>query len=205
MCHHYRLDATQDDLLIAFASFISVHQQPIPIGSFYPPGPVPVIRQDANGKGGLLPMEWGLLPSWWKPSGKSRSRKTYQRHTFNARYETVDEKPSFREAFKHRRCLVPVTHFEENGHYFSLPDNRLFAFAGLWESWQSGGESLLSCTFLTTESNAEIQAVDQPRMPIILQNETEYSLWLNPDVDSCASLTELLCPAEDGLLKSQPL
>ncbi len=204
MCHHYKLDAVFDDLFIAFTSFMSTYQQPF-AGSFYPTNRVPVIRQADDGQRELLPMEWGLLPPWWKPSPKSKSRKTFQRRCFNARYETVDEKPSYREAFKRRRCLVPVTHFEENGHYFSLPGSKPFAFAGLWESWQGSKEKVLSCTFLTTESNAEIQAVDHHRMPIVLRNEAEYSLWLNPDVDSCASLTELLTPAEDGLLEVQKI
>ncbi len=201
MCHHYQLEATFDELLITFAPLMPTNQQPV-AGSFYPTNRVPVIRQGDDGRRELLPMDWGLLPPWWKPSPQSRTRTIFQRRCFNARYETVDEKPSYREAFKRRRCLVPVTHFEENGYYFSLPGNRVFAFAGLWESWQSKGEQVLSCTFITTESNAEIQAVGHHRMPILLRDETEYSRWLNPDVDSCASLTELLCPAEDGLLEA---
>ena len=204
MCHHYKLDAVVDDLFIAFSSLSSTYQQRV-AGSFYPTNRVPVIRQCDDGQRELLQMEWGLLPPWWKPSLKSKTRTIFQRRCFNARYETVDEKPSYREAFKFRRCLVPVTHFEENGHYFSLPGCKPFAFAGLWESWQGRNEQVLSCTFITTESNVEVQAVAHHRMPIVLRDESEYSLWLNPDVDSCASLTELLYPAEDGLLQAEKM
>ncbi len=205
MCHHFKLVAMVDDLWIAFKSFMDSCPQTIPTGSFYPTNPLPVIRQSDDGKGELVPMEWGLLPSWWKPPAKSKSRKVFQRRCFNARCETIDEKPSYREAFKRRRCLVPASHFEEKGHYFSLPGNKLFAFAGLWESWQSEDESVLSCTILTTDPNAEVRSVGHPRMPIVLRNDDDYSLWMNSDIDSREPLAELMRPFEDGLLEIVPI
>lgn len=213
MCYHFKLDATADQLLFAFQSFLPNDPLPVPTGDFYPISLVPVIRQKDDGQPELLPMEWGLLPSWWQPSQQSSSRQSkprhaFQRHCFNARYETVDEKPAYREAFQHRRCLVPVTQFEENNHYFSLPETspekKLFAFAGIWESWQDANETILSCTFLTTEANAEVEAIGHDRMPLLLRTETEYHQWLNPDINSCASLTQLLYPANDGVLTSEP-
>jgi len=198
MCHHYQLDAIADDLFIAFNSFMSMPET-LPLGSFYPTSLIPVIRPCDKGRE-IVPMEWGLLPSWWKPSPKTKSRKVFQRRCFNARCETANEKPSYREAFKRRRCLVPVTRFEEKSHYFSLAGGTLFAFAGLWESWQSEGETVQSCTFLTSEPNAEVRSVGHHRMPIVLRDESEYSLWLNPDIDSREPLAELLMPLEDGQL-----
>ena len=200
MCHHYKLDAIVDELFITFKAFMSAAHKQIPLGNFYPINQVPVIRQDEDGKRELLPMEWGLLPAWWKPSGKCKTRKIFQRRCFNARSETVHEKPSYREAFKSRRCLVPVSSFEEKKHYFSFDDQKLFAFAGLWESWQGEDEEILSCSFLTTEPNAEIRSIGHSRMPILLRNETEYSKWLNPDLDCREALEELLLPTNDGLL-----
>lgn len=95
-------------------------------------------------------MRWGQLPFWWKPSGRKTSPQAFQRKCFNARGETIQEKPAFREAFKHRRGLIPATEFFEKGHYFSLPDNRPFVFTGLWDKWQ-GAEGLIeSCTLVTT-------------------------------------------------------
>lgn len=212
MCHHYKLDAIVDELFVSFRFFMSAPQIQIPLGSFYPTNLVPVIKQcedDAFSESGraeqgsdreLVAMEWGMLPSWWKPSDKCKTRKTFQRRCFNARAETVHEKPSYRDAFKRRRCLVPVTHFEEKGHYFSLTNQKLFAFAGLWESWQGAEEIVHSCTFLTTEPNAEIRSIGHHRMPIVLRTEEQYAAWLNPDIDSREPLAELLYPAIDGLL-----
>lgn len=208
MCYHFKINTTTKQLLSAFQALMPDDPQSVPTGNFYPTSLIPVVRQSDDGQRELLSMEWGLLPSWWQSSQQSKSRHTFQRRCFNARYETVDEKPAYREAFQHRRCLVPVTQFEENNHYFSLPgahpEKKLFAFAGLWESWQDDNETVLSCTFLTTEANAEIEAVGHNRMPLLLRTETEYNQWLNPDIHSCASLTQLLYPADDGVLISEP-
>ena len=74
-----------------------------------------VVRQDPDGDRELVVCNWGLLPFWWKPSAKHKSHKSFQRITFNARGETIHEKPSYREAFKSKRCLIPWTEFFEHG------------------------------------------------------------------------------------------
>ena len=90
----------------------------------------------------LSPMRWGLVPLWWKkPLSELPS-------TFNARAETVAEKPMFRSAFKARRCVIPASGFYEwtgakgakTPHYFSAPDGRPLAFAGLWETRERSGD-----------------------------------------------------------------
>ncbi len=143
---------------------------------------------------------WGLVPSWAKdPSVGARM--------FNARAETADVKPSFRAAWKRRRCLVPA-----DGFYEWTPKNRdhrpfhfrpsrgtLMAFAGLYEHWQGeGGEVIESCTVLTTAANADLEGVHH-RMPVIL-DPGEVASWLDPESDP-ESLKALTISAPAGTLE----
>ena len=125
-------------------------------------------------------MLWGLVPSWAKDM-------SYASNLINARSETVHEKPSFRNAFKRRRCLVLADGFFEwqkkNSkspsipYYFHLVDKKPFAFAGLWELWEPpDGSQLLSCTIITCPAN-EIVSPIHPRMPVMLTGEGMWD-WL---------------------------
>jgi putative SOS response-associated peptidase YedK len=138
--------------------------------------------------------KWGLVPSWAKD-------KSMGARLINARSETVQEKPSFREAFKQRRCIIPADGFYEwrrtggkkQPYFFRMEDERPFGFAGLWERWEGlGGEVIHSCTILTTGANEVLRPVHD-RMPVILHPE-EYSLWLEADARERESLVELLRP-----------
>ena len=133
------------------------------------------------------------MPRWAKdPSVGNR--------LINARAETVTEKPSFREAFKCRRCLVPMEGFYEwsrrgdrkRPFYFHMRDGEPFAVAGLWETWEGDGRVLETCTLLTTEAN-ELLAGYHDRMPVILGPE-DYDLWLDAGVRSAERLLPLLRP-----------
>jgi len=166
----------------------------------YPLSMGPVVRLDADWERELIPMQWGLLPPWWKPSAKSKSRKTFQRQCFNARSETVHEKPTYRAAFKSRRCLIPVHRFDEKDHWFAQPSGEPFAFAGLWERWHNDEETVESYTFLTTEPNPLIASVGHHRMPIVLTNPEDQTRWLSPDVVDRAPLESLLKPAGPDVL-----
>ena len=128
-----------------------------------PTQPVLAVRADtADGRrADLLP--WGLIPPW-SPD------PTVGAKMFNARSETVAEKPAFREAFAQRRCVVPVDGFYEwrkvgkgrHPHYFSRTDGRLLALAGLWERWEyPGGKVIESCSVLTTEANQLLRRFEQ--------------------------------------------
>jgi len=138
---------------------------------------VPVITGDAPGQ--LAFMQWGLVPSWAKdPSVSSKM--------INARSETLAQKPSFRDAFAKRRCLVPVDGFFEwrkEGNqkypmYIHLKDRQLFAMAGLWETWKTPeGDVLQTCTIITTEPNPFV-AQFHHRMAVILSPES-YASWLD--------------------------
>ncbi len=121
---------------------------------------------------------WGLIPSW------SKDRKIGAR-MINARAETAAEKPAFRAAFRQRRCLIPATGFYEwhktdrgkQAYHICREDLSVFAFAGLWEHWEKGAETVYSCTILTTAANALMQSIHE-RMPVVV-NSGQYPLWLD--------------------------
>ena len=143
---------------------------------------IAAIRNAAEAGRELVLLRWGLLPFWAKdPSIGNRM--------INARAETVAEKPSFRAAYKHRRCLVLADGFYEwkleNGtktpYFISLASSEPFAFAGLWENWQDkeSGASIQSTALITTSANEFMSAVHD-RMPIILLPHTA-DRWLSGD------------------------
>jgi putative SOS response-associated peptidase YedK len=134
-----------------------------------PTSAIEVLRAGSAGLE-LTPMRWGLVPSWWKKPLEELPS------TFNARAETVAEKPMFRAAFKSRRCIVPASGFYEwtgeKGHkiphYFSRPDGLPLALAGLWEHWRDAdGKELLSATILVGAANRWMSGFHE-RMPILL-------------------------------------
>ncbi|MBT3925806.1 MAG: SOS response-associated peptidase [Rhodospirillaceae bacterium] len=145
-------------------------------------------------------LRWGLVPSWAKDSSMAA-------RMINARAETVAQKPSFRDAFKQRRCLVPADGFYEwrgpkgakQPYRILSPDQGLFAFAGLWERWDKGGaEPIESFTIITTEANSKLAAV-HARMPVIL-DPADFERWLSPDLAVNDALA-LLRPAPDEALE----
>ncbi len=141
-------------------------------------------------------LRWGLIPSWAKDP-----KIGYK--LINARAETVSEKPLFRSAFGKRRCLIPATGFYEwqqvegsrlkQPYFIGVQDEGLFAFAGLYEQWESpDGDVLETCTIITTTAN-EIVASIHERMPVILAGQ-EYALWLDPSFGKIDRLQALLAP-----------
>jgi putative SOS response-associated peptidase YedK len=144
----------------------------------------------------LTQLKWGLVPSWSKDAPTSKG-------LINARAETITEKPSFREAFKKRRCIIPASGFYEwqkkgtgakQPFYFYLKEKEVFGFAGLWEEWldKQTGELLETCTIITTEANDVLKPVHD-RMPVILQSDG-YDEWLDTKVKDTSRLRELLKP-----------
>ena len=152
----------------------------------------------------LVALRWGLIP-FWADDPSIGNRMT------NARSETVAEKPSFRRAFKSQRCLLVADGFyewqETNGKkqpsYITLKDGRPFGLAGLWECWDKQGESIESCTILTTDAN-EIMSAIHDRMPVIIPPE-KYSLWLDPAEHDPKKLTGLLRPFDSDEMTAYPV
>lgn len=161
---------------------------------------------------GLAPrageMQWGLIPRWTK-AGDRRPRAL-----INARSETVHIKPSFRESFRRRRCVLPADGFYEwktmpDGktkvpYRITLKDNRLFAFAGIWDRWTDPeGNTVYSCALLTTTPNVLVAQIHN-RMPVILDADG-ISLWLDPGIDEREPLEPLLQPYPAGAMTAYPV
>jgi len=147
-------------------------------------------------------MRWGLVPRW-------AENKNVGYRLINARGETVDKKPAFRDAFFKRRCLVPADGFYEwrknNGtktpFRIMLPTGKPFAFAGLWEKWinpRDKKEELYSFTIITTDAGAAVKEI-HPRMPVMVVDEKSWERWLDPRAD-VEILKEILKPYEGELL-----
>ena len=145
-----------------------------------------------HGKRELVTLKWGLVPFWAED-------ESIGSRMINARLETAAEKPSYRDAFKKRRLLIPVSGFyewkSEDGvkqpFYIKRKDGQLFSLAGLWERWNKRSEPFESCSILTTEPNDLIAKLHN-RMPLIISQEF-YERWLDPAVEGSA-LQELLTP-----------
>jgi putative SOS response-associated peptidase YedK len=137
---------------------------------------------------------WGLIPSWADdPSIGYRM--------INARAETVADKPSYRSAFKRGRFPIVADGFYEwkkgdgktkQPFYIKLKNDRPFAFAGLAEKWNREGETIESCTIVTTEPN-ELMAGIHNRMPMIMPSNV-YDLWLDPEFEGKEKLLSMLRP-----------
>ncbi len=196
MCGRYTLAKGKGEW--AFAH-VRIEWKGAPRYNIAPSQRAPIIRLE-QGLPVVRELRWGLVPSWAKDAKIGNS-------LVNARAETVAEKPSFRSAFKRRRCLVPADGFYEwqqlgklkQPWRFVRPDDRPFVFAGLWESWRDpsepGAEPLESFTVITTEPNA-VAAPVHDRMPVILDGES-IRRWLDKET-SPDSLAALLRPCPDA-------
>ena len=169
-----------------------------------PSQPVPAVT-DAQSRQ-VEWLRWGLIPFWAKDMAIGS-------RLINARSETVTEKPSFRQAFAQRRCLILADGFYEwqrskekkspsIPYHFHRKDRGAFAFAGLWERWRNPeGEELRSCTILTTAANGVVAPVHD-RMPVILSGADLWA-WLNPAEP--AELQALLKPYPEDWLEAYPV
>jgi len=170
---------------------------------------IPVVRGSEVGEGEreLRMMRWGLIPSWAKDPGIGS-------RMINARAETVAEKPSYRSAFKKRRCLIPADGFYEwrkepggkQPFYLRMRDGSAFGFAGLWETWSPRGadtEEVLSASIITTEPN-EVAAEVHNRMPVIHSPDL-YDAWLDPDNNDREWLLSMLASYPAGEMEAYPV
>jgi putative SOS response-associated peptidase YedK len=204
MCGRYVLNAPED-----LSERFQLRQLAIELPHTWnaaPTNQLPVIIEDEEGEREAQLMQWGLIPRWAKP-GDKRSLAP-----INARAETLAEKPMFRNLIKRHRCLVPANGFYEwknlgdrkQPYYVTVPDDPLFAFAGLYESFANDdGEETSTYTIITTEPN-ELMANLHTRMPVIL-HESDEEEWLDPEVTDPMQVERLLVPYPADEMEAVPV
>jgi putative SOS response-associated peptidase YedK len=203
MCGRFTLTATVDQLIDRFdVEFFLEQEEYLPSYNVAPSQSVlAVINNGSHKRMGFL--RWGLIPPWAKDMSIGSKM-------INARAETLSEKPSFRNAYKNKRCLIVADSFYEWKRIDSktktpmrikLKSDELFAMAGLWESWKSPeGKTIYSCSVITTQPNELVQDIHD-RMPVILKPEDEKN-WLDPSISDTSKLQPLLKPLEPSLMEA---
>lgn len=200
MCGRFNL-VTDAQGVVAFFNVLYCPEL-LPRYNIAPTQEVPAVVW-VDGAREVVMLRWGLVPSW------SRDPAIGNR-MINAKAETVAEKPAFRAAFRRRRCLIPASGFYEwqaqaggkQPWHICRREGGLMALAGLWEHWDSAGQTLRTCTILTTDANQGIAPI-HARMPVILQPDS-FAAWLQPDT-SPAVLQGLLHACPEEYLRSYPI
>ena len=199
MCGRYLIISTPE----AIRQFFRYPEQPnFPARyNIAPTQPVPIVRL-FEGKRQFTLLRWGLIPSWVKdPRGFTL--------LINARSESVNDKPAFRNAMKRRRCLIPADGFyewsEQGGRkrpYLVRPlDGGPIAFAGLWENWMGpNGEEMETVAIITTEASSDIAHVHH-RMPVIVPPEA-FDFWLDCANVDAVTAAAVLVPTRPGLIEA---
>lgn len=200
MCGRYRLTRKKEILAEHFGIEPDDNWQPR--YNVAPTQDIAVIRQHRDEPKRIASvMRWGLIPFWSKDPNAGFKM-------INARAEDVAEKPAFREALRKRRCLIPADGFYEwqksggkkRPFCFTMADDSLFAFAGIWERWKNPeGQWIETCSIITTTPNQLTEDVHD-RMPVILHPE-DYDLWLDPGFHNVKELQSMLRPYEADQMK----
>jgi len=199
MCGRYTVTATPEAIR---ALFCYVEQPTFPPRyNIAPTQPIAVVRL-VDGERHFALMRWGLLPSWVKdPKAFSL--------LINARAESVNEKPAFRNAMKRRRCLIPASGFYEwkvlpgrkRPFYIRSTSGEPVAFAGLWETWTGpNGEELDTAAIVTTRANRTLSPIHD-RMPVVVPPEA-FDLWLDCATVDATTAAAMLVPAQDDLFEA---
>lgn len=194
MCGRYKLTISWAELVQLLELTNSVNLRPR--YNVAPTQDVLAVVRDENGKRRGEMLRWGLIPFWAKDAKVGYS-------LFNAKAETVADKPAFREAFKSRRCIIPADAFfewqkiapkQKQPFLIAMKDGGVFGFAGLWERWKdkASGETIRSCTIITTEPN-ELCGKIHDRMPVILDPK-DYAKWLGEQPAENEELRAMLRP-----------
>jgi putative SOS response-associated peptidase YedK len=182
MCGRYRRTTAEEEIARQFHIPIPP-QLDLPISYNIAPtqNVLAIRRHPESGERTLDALRWGLIPNWAKDE-----KIAYK--TINARVETVDTAPSYRQAFKKRRCLIPADGFYEwrkvaGGkipYNIQMKDGRPFAFAGLWEGWKRSETEdwIRTCTIITGEPNELLREI-HTRMPVIHKRLTQLERCVN--------------------------
>ena len=202
MCGRYSLHTNPEVIALYFK--LGLLPEIKPRYNIAPSTNVLIVRQDEK-KGRIADLyRWGLIPGWAKDPAIGNKLA-------NARGETVAEKPSFRNAFKRWRCVIPASGFYEwkalkggkQPYYVHPKKQELFGFAGLTELWQGPDGPVHSCAIITIGPNALMKDIHN-RMPVILKPE-DYLTWLDPNNQATAELKQLLKPYPAEAIAAHPV
>jgi putative SOS response-associated peptidase YedK len=205
MCGRYTLTVDQEALQVALGVETLLH--PAPRYNVAPTQEVPVLCHAPGGRGGQRMegrrMRWGLIPHWAHDDRAAGGQ-------INARWETVHQKPTFRDAFRRQRCLVPADGFLEwtgekaprTPHWIQTASRRVFTFAGVWDRWRSPtGEARETFSILTRDAVPALRAIHD-RMPVLFAAEALseiHPIWLDPE----SPLSEVHALLEDRFYGAQ--
>ncbi|AXF55562.1 SOS response-associated peptidase [Salicibibacter kimchii] len=203
MCGRFTLYEQLKNIQERFRTGVSAIEKLTPSFNIAPSQSLLAVINDGE-RNRLGRLQWGFIPAWSKDI-------TIGAKMINARTETVAEKNSFKQAFQRRRCLIPANGFYEwktiNGkkqpYHIQMKAGGLFAFAGLWEKWTDGEETIFSCTILTTQAN-DLMSDIHHRMPVILKKEDEAQ-WLNPNIQDPNTVKQRLIPFESKEMNAYPV
>ncbi|KAA9014056.1 SOS response-associated peptidase [Niallia endozanthoxylica] len=203
MCGRFTLSADFSEIIERFAIEAAIEEELYQLSYNIAPSHsvLSVINDGSRNRLGYL--KWGLIPNWAKDQKIGFK-------LINARAETLAEKPSFRDAYMKRRCLVIADSFYEWKRHdqqnktpmrIKLKTDELFAMAGLWERWKSSeGKTIFSCTVITTTPNEVVKDIHD-RMPVILKKEDEQT-WLNPSIQDPHKLNSILKPLPEEFIEA---
>lgn len=192
MCGRFSLVAPLKEIALRFDAR-TVEDQWKPRYNIAPGQPVLTVISEKE-KNSLVFMTFGFIPHWAK-------QKSTGYTMINAKAETIAEKPSYRESFKHKRCIIPADGFYEweqtdegkQPYRFTLKGDTLFGFAGIWDTWTDPeGHSRNTLAIITTEGNTLTKKLHD-RMPVILKRKDEAA-WLDPSLTEPDKLAPLLVP-----------
>ncbi len=204
MCGRFAREYTWAEIHAYYSLFIVPQTNLQPRYNVCPTTQVDVIVM-GDGKRALVPMRWGIVPGWW-----SKPLKELRLATFNARAETVQTKPFFRDSFKKRRCLMPVSGYYEwhttpsgkQPYYFTRRDGHVMTIAAIEDVWNNPetSERIRSCAMVITEPNKFVAEVHD-RMPVVLEAK-DFEQWERGDVNDAAALMK---PGGEDLLQKWPV
>ena len=195
---HYTWEQVRDFLDLRFPDELGLRAK----YNVAPTHRAPIVRAREGGRE-MAEAAWGLVPPWADDPGVGV-------RMFNARSETVATKPAYREAYRRRRCVAPMSGFYEwpkqselkDPHYFTRADDQIMCVAALWERWTGADAPLESFTIITTDANEVVGPV-HPRMPVVLEPE-DLDAWLLGD-GAPEEAARLLRPAPPGVLQRWPV
>jgi len=220
MCGRYAQTADMRELMEQFSVTGTSPESSLPLNwNIAPTNPIYIIRandqsgNDAEAKKALAVVSWGLIGPWLTDFQEARAS---QSRAINARSESIHEKPTFRNAFRATRCLIPATGYYEwatalgkyspkQPFYISARDDNQLPIAGIWSSWRApNGEVIETASIITQEAQGELATIHS-RMPVFMPQD-RWDTWLNPrntDVNELKSL--MVVEHLESIVKSHPV